>query len=126
MTRQLTEMQQRFLEVLFEEEAKGDFVKAKKLAGYSETYSTKHIVESLENEIAELTKKFLSRVGAKAAYSIYEVMQNPTDLGNKEKMLAAKDLLDRGGFKAKDEVKVESSVPLFILPAKQEALDSDE
>lgn len=126
MTRQLTEMQQRFLEVLFEEEAKGDFVKAKKLAGYSETYSTKHIVESLENEIAELTKKFLSRVGAKAAYSIYEVMQNPTDLGNKEKMLAAKDLLDRGGFKAKDEVKVESSVPLFILPAKQEAIDSDE
>jgi len=126
MTRQLTEMQQRFLEVLFEDEAKGDFVKAKKLAGYSETYSTKHIVESLENEIAELTKKFLSRVGAKAAYSIYEVMQNPTDLGNKEKMLAAKDLLDRGGFKAKDEVKVESSVPLFILPAKQEALDSDE
>ncbi len=125
MTRQLTEMQQRFLEVLFED-AKGDFVQAKKLAGYSDTYSTKHIVESLEDEIAELTKKFIARVGTKAAYSIYEVMQDPTALGNKEKMLAAKDLLDRGGFKARDEVKIESSVPLFILPAKQESLDTDE
>jgi hypothetical protein len=125
MSRQLTEMQQKFLEVLFEE-ARGDFVQAKKLAGYSDTYSTKHIVESLEDEIAELTKKFIARVGTKAAYSIYEVMQDPTALGNKEKMLAAKDLLDRGGFKARDEVKIEASAPLFILPAKQESLDTDE
>lgn len=125
MSRQLTEMQQKFLEVLFEE-ARGDFVQAKKLAGYSDTYSTKHIVESLEDEIAELTKKFIARVGTKAAYSIYEVMQDPTALGNKEKMLAAKDLLDRGGFKARDEVKIEASAPLFILPAKQESLDTNE
>ena len=125
MARQLTENQQRFLEVLFEE-AKGDFVKAKKLAGYSDTYSTKQIVESIEDEIAELTKKFIARVGTKAAYSIYEVMQDPTALGNKEKMLAAKDLLDRGGFKAKDEVKVEANAPLFILPAKQDSLDIED
>ena len=117
MKRELTEMQQKFLDVLFEA-AKGDYVQAKKLAGYSDTYSTKHIVESLEDEIAELTKKFITRVGAKAAYSMYEVMEDPTALGNKEKMIAAKDLLDRGGFKPKDEVKVESNAPLFILPAK--------
>jgi hypothetical protein len=117
MSKQLTEMQQRFLDVLFEE-ARGDFVKAKKLAGYSETYSTKHIVESLEEEIAELTKKFITNVGVKAAYSMYEVMTDPVALGNKEKMAAAKDLLDRGGFKAKDEVKVEANTPLFILPSK--------
>lgn len=118
MARQLTEMQQKFLEVLFEE-ARGDFVLAKKLAGYSDTYSTRHIVESLEEEIAELTKKFITRVGVKAAYSMYEVMADPTALGNKEKMSAAKDLLDRGGFKAKDEVKIEADTPLFILPAKK-------
>jgi hypothetical protein len=47
------------------------------------------------------------------------VIVDPTALGNKEKMAAAKDLLDRGGFKAKDEVKVESDVPLFILPSKK-------
>ena len=117
MSRQLTDNQQKFLEVLFEE-ARGDFVKAKKLAGYSDTYSTRHIVESLETEIADLTKRFISRVGVKAAYSMYEVMEDPTALGNKEKMSAARDILDRGGFKAKDEIKIESDTPLFILPAK--------
>jgi hypothetical protein len=117
-SKQLTEMQQKFLDVLFEE-ARGDYVKAKKLAGYSETYSTKHIVESIEDEIVELTKKFITRVGVKAAYSMYEVIDDPTALGNKEKMAAAKDLLDRGGFKARDEVKIESDTPLFILPSKK-------
>jgi hypothetical protein len=117
MARQLNEKQQKFLEVLFEE-AKGNYVRAKKLAGYSETYSTKEIVEGLEEEIFNLTKKFITSVGVKAAYSMFEVLEDPTALGNKEKMLAAKDLLDRGGFKAKDEVKIESDTPLFILPAK--------
>ena len=117
-SKQLTDMQQKFLDVLFEE-ARGDYVKAKKLAGYSETYSTKHIVESIEDEIVELTKKFITRVGVKAAYSMYEVIDDPTALGNKEKMAAAKDLLDRGGFKARDEVKIESDTPLFILPSKK-------
>jgi hypothetical protein len=117
MARELTEKQQMFLTVLFEE-AKGNYVQAKKLAGYSETYSTKEIVEGLEEEIALLTRKFIARVGVKAAYSMFEVLQDPTALGNKEKMLAAKDLLDRGGFKAKDEVKIETDTPLFILPAK--------
>jgi hypothetical protein len=117
MARELTDKQQMFLTVLFEE-AKGNYVQAKKLAGYSETYSTKEIVEGLEEEIAALTRKFITRVGVKAAYSMFEVLQDPTALGNKEKMLAAKDLLDRGGFKARDEIKIETDTPLFILPAK--------
>ena len=122
MAKNLTEKQQLFLDVLFEE-AQGDIVKAKKLAGYSENYATSSIVQGLEDEIAELTKKFIARIGTKAAYSMYEVMADPTALGNKEKMAAAKDLLDRGGFKAKDEVKIEGASPLFILPAK-ESLDN--
>jgi hypothetical protein len=125
MARQLTEKQQMFLEVLFEQ-AHGDFVLAKKLAGYSDNYSTREIVEGVEEEVAELTKKFIARIGVKAAYSMYEVLSDPTALGNKEKMMAAKDLLDRGGFKAKDEVKVETNIPLFILPAKKETVDSED
>lgn len=124
-TKNLTEMQQKFLDVLFEE-ARGDLVKAKKLAGYSDNYSTKHIVESLQDEIFELTKKFISQSGTKAAYSMFEVIQDPTALGNKEKMIAAKDILDRGGFKAKDEVKVESVTPLFILPSKSDDDSAEE
>jgi hypothetical protein len=49
-----------------------------------------------------------------------EVMGNPTDLGNKEKIVAAKDLLDRAGFVKTDKVEVKAANPLFILPEKDD------
>ena len=118
MARQLTEKQQKFLDVLFEE-AKGNPVTAKKLAGYSENNPTSAITASLQEEIADLTKKFIASTATKAAYSLSQVIDNPTDLGNKEKMIAAKDILDRGGFTKTDKVEVTSSSPLFILPPKE-------
>jgi len=45
-------------------------------------------------------------------------MRSPTDLGNKEKMAAAKDFLDRAGFVKTEKVEVKSENPLFILPPK--------
>ena len=117
--RNLTEKQQKFLDVLFEE-AKGEPAQARKLAGYAENVSTSSIVNALQEEIADRTKKFISTTATKAAYSIKHIMDNPTDLGNKEKIVAAKDILDRGGFKATDKVEVSTSNPLFILPPKDE------
>lgn len=117
--RKLTEKQQLFLEVLFEE-AKGDATQARKLAGYSETVSTSSVVNSLQDEILERTKKFISTTATKAAFSMRQIMDSPTDLGNKEKMAAAKDILDRGGFKPSDKVEVAANSPLFILPPKNE------
>jgi len=119
MTRNLTEKQQMFLEVLFEQ-AKGDPVQAKKLAGYSDNVSSTSIVNSLSDEIAELTKKFIAQSSTKAAYTMFSVMADPTDLGVKEKMLAAKDILDRAGFTKTDKVEVKTNEPLFILPAKED------
>jgi phage terminase small subunit len=55
MARVLTEKQQRFLDVLFDE-ANGDAVEAKKLAGYDSTSSTSAIVETLKDEIGEKTR----------------------------------------------------------------------
>jgi hypothetical protein len=120
MGRTLTEKQQTFLNVLFEE-AKGDPVKAKKLAGYSDAVSSTSVVNSLTDEIADLTKKFIAQSSTKAAYTMFSVMADPTDLGVKEKMMAAKDILDRAGFTKTEKVEVKSSEPLFILPSK----DSD-
>ena len=117
MAKQLTEKQQKFLDVLFEE-AKGDPVVAKKLAGYADGVASTQIVNSLTDEIAELTKKFIAQSSTKAAYTMFSVMKDPTDLGVKEKMLAAKDILDRAGFTKTDKVEVKTSEPLFILPAK--------
>ena len=117
MARNLTEKQQKFLDVLFEE-AGGNLVKAKKLAGYADGVSSKQVAESLAEEIADLTKKFISSSATKAAYSMFEIMSSPTDLGNKEKMAAAKDVLDRSGFIKTEKVEVSAANPLFILPQK--------
>jgi len=117
MARNLTEKQQKFLDVLFEE-AGGNLVAAKKLAGYADGVSSKQVAESLAEEIADLTKKFISSSATKAAYSMFEIMNSPTDLGNKEKMAAAKDVLDRSGFIKTEKVEVSAANPLFILPQK--------
>ena len=120
MARQLTEKQQKFLDVLFDE-ARGDPVKAKKLAGYAEGVATAQVVGAIEDEIVERTKKFIAQSSTKAAYTMFSVMADPTDLGVKEKMTAAKDILDRAGFTKTDKIEVKASEPLFILPSK----DSD-
>tara|TARA_R100001440_G_scaffold11797_1_gene20924 strand:+ start:821 stop:1183 length:363 start_codon:yes stop_codon:yes gene_type:complete len=117
MVRNLTEKQQKFLDVLFEE-AQGDPVQAKKLAGYADSVASTSVVNSLTDEIADVTKKFIAQSSTKAAYTMFSVMSDPTDLGVKEKMLAAKDILDRAGFTKTDKVEVKTSEPLFILPAK--------
>ena len=122
MARNLTEKQQKFLDVLFEE-AGGNLVKAKKLAGYADAVTSRQVAEPLAEEIAALTKKFIASSATKAAYSMFEVMNNPTDLGNKEKTAAAKDVLDRSGFIKTEKVEVSAASPLFILPQKA---DEDE
>lgn len=123
MAKQLTEMQQKFLDVLFEE-ANGNFAVAKEMAGYSKNVSVKNVVTPLEEEIMEATRKYMLRSSVKAAMAITNVIDSPTDLGNKEKLSAAKDILDRAGFKATEKVEVKTSSPLFILPSKVD--DPDE
>jgi anti-sigma factor ChrR (cupin superfamily) len=119
MARQLTEMQQKFLDVLFDE-AKGDTLLAKKLAGYSDNVSTSQVVAALEEEIHERTRKFIARSATKAAYSLADILDEPTQMGAKERIAAAKDILDRGGLVKTEKLEVTSNNPLFILPSKQE------
>ena len=71
MARSLTERQQRFLDVLFDD-AGGDVVAAKKLAGYGDNSSTTSIVEALKDEIAEKTRTYFARTAPKAAVSLME------------------------------------------------------
>ena len=69
MTRQLTVKQQTLLNVLFEE-AGGDLVQAKKLAGYADTSSTSEIVKGLKEEILEATQMYMARNAPKAAMAM--------------------------------------------------------
>ena len=118
MARTLTERQQRFLDVLFDD-AGGDVVQAKKLAGYGDNSSTTAIVEALKDEIAEKTRTYFARTAPKAAFALMGALQDPTELGIKEKMIAAKDVLDRAGLGKVDKVDVTSGGGIFYLPPKE-------
>ena len=119
MAKNLTEKQQRFLEVLFDE-AGGDVVAAKKLAGYNEASSTTAIVEALKDEIADKTRTYFARTAPKAAMAMVGALYDLTELGIKDKMSAAKDLLDRAGLGKVDKVDVTSSSGgIFYLPPKE-------
>jgi len=117
MSRELTERQQKFLSVLFDE-AGGDVVAAKKLAGYSESSSTTDIVKSLKDEILEATQLFMSRNAPKAAMAMVGGLYDPTELGIRDKMAAAKELLDRTGLVKTEKMQVESTGGVMLLPPK--------
>jgi len=115
----LTEKQQKFIDVLFEE-AQGNPVEAKRLAGYADSVSSTSITGVLQDEIYEATKRYIASSGTRVAYGMMEVFNDPTQLGNKEKIAVAKDFLDRAGFVKTDKIEVKTESPLFILPAKNE------
>lgn len=118
MSKELNEKQEKFLEVLFTE-AGGNLTKAKNLAGYSPSTKTSHVTKGIQDEIIQLTRDYLTTNGPKAAISIIQILDDPTSLGNKDKLAAAKDLLDRIGLKSSEKIEVKTSSPLFILPSKE-------
>lgn len=123
MARKLTEKQQKFLDVLFEE-ARGSLVEARKLAGYSETQATSEIVTSLKEEILERTNLYLAQNAPRAAMSMVGAMIDPTEMGIKEKMQAAKEVMDRVGIVKSEKLQVEASGGVMILPPKKSEEDN--
>lgn len=123
MAKDLTDMQKLFLEYLFGE-AEGNPAQAKQLAGYSPNYPTSAVVGSLKDEIIEHTKLYLTRNGAKAAMKVVGVLDDPTKLGTKEVLAAAREVLDRIGVVKTEKIDVGGNA-IFILPAKQEEREDE-
>jgi hypothetical protein len=123
MARQLTEKQQKFLDVLFEE-ARGSLHEAKKLAGYAPDQSTNLLVNSLRDEILERTNTYLAQNAPRAAMAMVGALIDPTELGIKEKMQAAKEVMDRVGIIKSEKIQVETSGGVMILPPKR--MDNDD
>ena len=117
--RNLTDKQQLFLDVLFNE-AKGDPSVAVKLAGYSKSVKTSSVTASLVNEINDLTRQFIAQSSTKAVYTMYNILETSDFLGARERIAAAKDILDRSGHTKVDKLEVKTSEPLFILPSKKD------
>jgi len=124
MARQLTEKQQALLNVLFDE-AGGDIVQAKKLAGYADTSSTTDIVKGLKEEILEATQMYMARNAPKAAMAMTGALYDPTELGIRDKMAAAKELLDRTGLVKTEKMQVEASGGVMLMPPKA-VVDEDD
>src|SRR6056300_381445 len=106
MARQLTEKQQKLLDVLFDE-AGGDIVQAKKLAGYADTSSTAEIVKGIKEEILDATQMYMARNAPRAAIAMVGGLLDPTDLVKTEKM------------------QVEASGGVMLMPPKAIVEDDD-
>ena len=124
MTRQLTEKQQKLLDVLFDEAA-GNVTIAKKIAGYADTSSTADIVKGLKDEILEATQMWMARNAPRAAMSMTGALLEPTELGIKEKMMAAKEILDRVGLVKTEKMQVEATGGVMLMPPKAVVEDDD-
>ena len=118
MAKEITEQHKRFLEVLFTD-AGGNISSAMRLAGFSEGYSRRTLTNYLKEEIIEATQLYIAMAAPKAAVAMINAIDDPTELGLKEKMSAAKDLLDRAGLVKTEKVQIESTGGIMVLPAKE-------
>ena len=125
MAKELTEKQQKFLDVLFDE-ANGDVVQAKILAGYSPTSSTSDIVRGIKDEVLEATQMYMARNAPRAAVAMVSGINDPTELGLREKMTAAKELLDRTGLVKTEKMQVETTGGVMLMPVKNTSMEEDE
>ena len=125
MARELNEKQQLFLEVLFDE-AGGDMVAAKKLAGYADTTPTTSIIKGLKEEILEATQMYMARNAPKAALAMTGALYDPTELGIRDKMSAAKELLDRVGLVKTEKMEVKASGGIMLMPPKANTEEDDD
>ena len=124
MARELTGKQKAFLQVLFDE-AGGNMVTAKKMAGYSDSSSTAEIVKGLKEEILEATQMYMAQNAPKAAMAMTVALYDPTELGIRDKMSAAKELLDRVGLVKTEKMQVEASGGVMLMPPKA-AIEEDD
>jgi len=117
--RNLTDMQEKFLDVLFGE-AQGNPREAAKLAGYSE-HSYPKVIRNLKREITELAENHLSTHSAKAATRLTNLMdEDGTTPHASIRLAAANSVLDRVGIVKKDQldINMKSVHGIFILPSK--------
>ena len=117
--RNLTDMQEKFLDVLFAE-AKGNPREAARLAGYSENSYSK-VIRNLKKEITELAENHLSTHSAQAAYRLIALLdEDGTTPQASIRLAAANSILDRVGIVKKDQLDINMKAlhGIFILPAK--------
>ena len=118
-----TEKQTAFLEALLGE-ARGDIRTAMTIAGYAKTTKTAEVVSSLKEEITERASMMLAMNAPKAAFGIVDVLNDPSSLGARNAISAAREVLDRSGLVKKEQIEVtNNSGGIFVLPHKTSGVE---
>ena len=116
--KEYTEKQQAFLDALMGE-ARGNIRKAMDIAGYSRGTKASEVTGPLKEEIIEQASMMLAMNAPKAAHGLIGVLDDPTALGARNAINAAREVLDRTGLVKKEKVEVTNNGGgMFILPPK--------
>ena len=121
----ITRIYRGFFGVLVEED-NVDPVVARKVAGYSHGSGTCDIVNSLKEEVLKATQHYMARNAPKAAVALASAITDPTQLGIKDKMSAAKEVLDRIGLIKTEKLQVEASGGVILLPPKNPVVEEED
>jgi hypothetical protein len=113
-----TDKQLAFLDALMGE-AGGNIRKAMDIAGYSKSTKSGEVVKNLREEVIERASLMLAMNAPKAAFGIIGVLDDPSAMGARNSISAAREILDRTGLVKKEQVEVTSQGGgVFILPPK--------
>ena len=113
-----TEKQEDVLEGLLGE-ARGNIRAAMDIAGYSKMTKTAEVFGPLKDEIIELAGMMLAMNTPKAAFGIVDVLDDPSAMGARNQISAAREILDRSGLIKREQVEVTANGGgMFILPPK--------
>lgn len=114
----LTDKQKLFLDALVGE-AQGNHRKAMDMAGYSPNTAIMDVVKNMKDEIIERASMVLAMNAPAAAFGMVGVLNDPTTLGARNAVAAAKEIMDRTGLIKKDVVEVKAPEgAMFVLPPK--------
>lgn len=127
MAKELTDRQSTFLDCLFDD-ANGNIRTAMKIAGYSENTKTSTVLQTLQEEVIDRTQMYLAANGPLAAMAMTGVLTDPTALGNRDRISAAREILDRTGIVKTERitVKADPSTIMLFPPKAQPTYEEDE
>lgn len=118
-----TEKQAAFLEALMGE-GRGNIRKAMDIAGYSKGTNQGEVTGPLREEIIERASMMLAMNAPKAAHGLVDVLNDPTALGARNAINAAREVLDRTGLVKREKIEVTNNGGgMFILPPKADDLE---
>ncbi len=119
--KKLNERQEALISALVGE-ANGDLRLAMNIAGYSKNTSIKEAITPIKEEVIEAAQLMVAMNAPRAAAGLTSVITDPSALGARNIVSAAREILDRSGVIKSEQIEVKGPEnAVFILPPQQES-----